>query len=238
MVDVGAHHGDAFAPYLASGWQVHAFEPDATNRRELVSRFGDSAELEVVAAAVSNSSGTLPIYRSEESTGISSLAPFTEGHRPAGQVPVTTISEYVGDGRLTAIDFLKIDAEGYDLFVLEGVPWQLLTPEVILAEFEDFKTESLGYRWTDLAKLLLGHGYRVLVSEWYPIERYGGEHRWRRLAEYPCELRDQQAWGNLIAVRPERRRSLRRVARAERLKAKLFWWALGARGRVRAVRRG
>ena len=37
------------------------------------------------------------------------------------------------------------------------------------------------------------------MSEWYPIIRYGVQHRWRCFQEYPCSLRDMRAWGNLIA---------------------------------------
>jgi hypothetical protein len=50
-----------------------------------------------------------------------------------------------------------------------------------------------------MADFLSDHGYRVIVSEWYPISGYGREHRWRRYATYPCDLTDASGWGNLIA---------------------------------------
>ena len=31
MIDVGAHHGESFAPYLKLDWQIYAFEPDPDN---------------------------------------------------------------------------------------------------------------------------------------------------------------------------------------------------------------
>src|SRR3546814_19620816 len=57
-----------------------------------------------------------------------------------------------------------------------------------------------------MARFLLEKGYRVLVSEWHPIIRYGVRHDWRRLVAYPCELSDEVAWGNILAFRSEERR--------------------------------
>src|SRR3546814_13665359 len=52
-----------------------------------------------------------------------------------------------------------------------------------------------------MARFLLEKCYRVLVSEWHPIIRYGVRHDWRRLVAYPCELSDEVAWGNILAFR-------------------------------------
>src|SRR3546814_14166191 len=65
-----------------------------------------------------------------------------------------------------------------------------------LCEFEDVKTVPLGYTYHDMAGFPLEQGYRVYVSEWHPIVRYGIRHDWRRLVPYPCELSDPSAWGN------------------------------------------
>src|SRR3546814_14949014 len=70
-----------------------------------------------------------------------------------------------------------------------------------LCEFEDVKTVPLGYTYHDMAGFPLEQGYRVYVSEWHPIVRYGIRHDWRRLVPYPCELSDPSAWGNLLAFR-------------------------------------
>jgi hypothetical protein len=86
---------------------------------------------------------------------------------------------------------------------LRGYPWDRSKPRVIVCEFEDAKTRPLGYDYHDLAGFLVARGYRLIVSEWRPIVRYGVQHRWRRFAEYPCELTESAAWGNLIAVTDE-----------------------------------
>jgi FkbM family methyltransferase len=199
MLDVGAAFGLALEPFADDGWEVHAFEPDAVNRDRLVRAHGHRQNLTIVPKALSDTPGSLTFYKSAESPGISSLAPFRETHEPAGAVEVTTLKDYLDTSGIDRIDFLKIDVEGYERNVLAGYEW---TPKagVIELEFEDSKTVPLGYRWQDLADDLTARGYGVIVSEWYPIVSYGGTHRWRGFRPYPTELDDQAAWGNLIAT--------------------------------------
>lgn len=205
MIDVGAHHGWAHAPFLKKGWRIFAFEPDEENRRKLLERLSTSANkalLTLDTRCVSNRSQKgVSFYRSEQSSGISGLSAFHESHVEAQRVDTTTLSEYFEDQELPAVDFLKIDTEGHDLFVLQGFPWARTRPAVIECEFEDTKTVPLGYTFHDLARFLLDKGYAVYVSEWHPIIRYGIRHDWNRLTRYPCELADAKGWGNLLAFR-------------------------------------
>lgn len=203
MIDVGAHFGTALSPFVDSGWQVWAFEPDSTNRARLTARFGHHPMVLIDRRAVSDRPGAAAFFRSPVSTGISGLSAFHDSHQPAGTVPVTTLSDIIATRGLPAggIDFLKIDTEGYDRHVLMGLPWDTVQPRVVLCEFEDTKTRPLGYDYHDLAQLLVGHGYQVLVSEWQPVVEYGQEHAWRCFAPYPHDLHDPRAWGNLIATR-------------------------------------
>lgn len=116
---------------------------------------------------------------------------------------MTTLAVLIREQALEAIDFLKIDTEGYDLFVLQGFPWESgVRPGAIVCEFEDAKTLNLGYSFHDMAGFLVDRGYRVWVSEWHPVLRYGVRHDWRSLARYPCELGADDAWGNLLAFGP------------------------------------
>jgi len=116
-------------------------------------------------------------------------------------VETVTLKEVLKPHDLPAVDFLKIDTEGHDLFVLQGFPWERFKPAVIECEFEDAKTLPLGYSWQDLAEFLYQRGYSVYISEWHPIIVYGIKHDWRQLLRYPCVLDSQKAWGNLLAFR-------------------------------------
>jgi FkbM family methyltransferase len=195
MVDVGAHKGTSFAPFVRSGWDVWAFEPSTVMYDALIERFGQWRNLQIFPVAVSDLvADEVSFYVSDQSTGISSLLDFHPSHE---------LSETVATRRLDALplddlDFLKIDTEGYDrnVFRSRGP----IVPKVIVTEFEDSKTLALGYSAGDYAEELVEAGYRVWVSEWDPIVRYGGDHSWRRLFRYSGTAPDSTAWGNYIAV--------------------------------------
>lgn len=207
MIDAGALHGGTFNGFLSLGWKVHAFEPHPLFFQKLEQKFESyvkKSQLSLNKCALSDSPREkASFYVSEESPGINSLTPFRESHEVLTQVPVTTLNNYFKDNRIENIDFLKIDTEGYDLMVLQGFPWEQLHPKVILCEFENRKTEQLGYKFEDMAEYLYQKGYQVFVSEWYPIVRYGGDtHAWRQLISYPSDLADENAWGNILAFSP------------------------------------
>lgn len=200
MVDVGAHYGGSAAGFLRRGWKVIAFEPDPHNRQHLAERLGDSPALVIDPRAVSDQPAEKrPFYASDVSTGISGLHSFHETHHQVAAVEVTTLAQALAEHGVFHVNFLKIDTEGHDLPVLRGLDWQRIVPDVILCEFEDSKSQPLGYAYHDMAGFLVDKGYTVYVSEWYPIIAYGQQHTWRRLMRYPAELATADAWGNLVA---------------------------------------
>ncbi len=214
MLDVGANFGNSCDVFLSRNWIVHAFEPDPNNRAVLERDFGHHQRLTVNPEAVSDTAGQeVPFFASEESTGISGLSAFTPGHEQIGTATTTTLRDYLEEKELGNVQFLKIDVEGYDKFVLDGFPWEKSQPDVVLVEFEDSKTVPLGYDCHDLASMLISKGYTVYTSEWHPIIRYGIAHDWRRLARYNSEEDLSQTWGNFFAFRePPDERELKDAA--------------------------
>ena len=206
MIDVGAHHGGSLAPFAQAGWQVYAFEPHSGNRAILTNSFGNLPNIHIDDRAVSDHlEDEVTFYKSVESTGVSGLCAFLPSHKAAEKVSVTTLQRFLVEQKLEKqeIDFLKIDTEGFDLMVLKGFPWNEKQPRMILCEFEDSKTMPLGYSFQDLAAFLVERGYKLVISEWYPVKRYGGLHDWKRFTTYPCTLEDPTAWGNIFAVKDD-----------------------------------
>lgn len=202
MIDVGAHHGSAFKSFLEDGWSVHAFEPDPNNHEYIAERMLDKPGLTLSHLAVGNESGKrLSFYASEQSTGISSLIPFQKDHKEVTQVSTIRLDDYISDKGIDSVDFLKIDTEGFDLRVLQGFPWDKINPTVIECEFEDAKTQKIGYDLHEQAQFLLDQGYSVFVSEWHPIVRYGIRHQWRQLNQYPTKNIGSTSWGNFLAFK-------------------------------------
>ena len=207
MIDVGAHRGNSCINFLKLGWKIFAFEPDENNRAVLIKRtkpMKNANRINIDQRAVGERcKENVPYFSSEQSSGISGLLPFHPSHSQSGHVNVISLSEYLKDKEINNIDFLKIDTEGNDLFVLKGFPWNRFFPKIIVCEFEDEKTKHLGYTWKDICKYLLDREYSIYVSEWHPILRYGVRHDWLGLKCYPCELEDPKAWGNLLAFKSD-----------------------------------
>jgi len=205
MLDVGAHNGESFCLFAYEGWDVFAFEPDPSELKHAMIQARATPRVKIFRHPLSNVSGEeISFYVSAESTGVSSMSPFLESHKPIDEKLMTsTLSDVLlRENNQRPPDLLKIDTEGHDLFVLQGVDWASCEqiPRAVLCEFEDKKTTPLGYSFRDLGDLLLERGYAVFLSEWFPVKQYGGAHEWRSLQAYPCELTDPQAWGNFIAV--------------------------------------
>jgi FkbM family methyltransferase len=206
MLDVWAHHGTSLLPFARAGWQVYAFEPDPQNRAVLEANTADLTNVHIDPRALSDHSEQgAAFFQSSQSSGVSSLKSFLPSHQASASVDVTTLENILDEIAMPAqaVDFLKVDTEGYDLMVLQGWPWAAGQPRLILCEFDDFKTKPLGYDFLALAQFLAGKGYSLLISEWYPIEKYGVQHSWRRFAEYPCWLKSPRAWGNIFAVQEQ-----------------------------------
>jgi FkbM family methyltransferase len=205
MIDVGAHNGASLEEFARDGWRVYAFEPDSKNRAHLIQLCRRFPTVIIDSRAVSNRDEEQhPFYTSKVSTGISGLSSFHPSHKESEKVDTVTLETFCKNKGIKAVDFLKVDAEGFDLFVLQGVPWESIKPKVILCEFEDRKTIPLGYTFQDMADFLLDRCYHMLISEWYPVVEYGTTHRWRRFMPYPCKLLDNNAFGNIIAVDDEK----------------------------------
>lgn len=220
MLDVGTHKGESAEQFAAYGWVVHCFEPNPGCWEAIESRVLErfpAARLFPVAVGEHKVQQRL-LYSSPVSTGITSLYAFHDSHKPSVEVEVVTLEAHCREEGLSHVDFLKIDAEGADLDVLRGFNWEEVYVDVVLCEFEDQKTVPLGYRYGDMAEFLRARGFRVIVSEWSPITRYGESHTWVGFRDYPCALSHPKAWGNLVAFRgsPVGERVLRELRRREK----------------------
>lgn len=214
MIDVGAHVGNSLEPFAHAGWKVYAFEPDPINRAKLMAFAAKLPNIKVEPIALSDQpSGEMKFYASKVSSGISSLLNFHESHEVTATVKVTNLKTYCEANSIKKVSFLKTDTEGYDLPVLRGNDWTAVQPRAIVCEFDDFKTKNLGYTLVDQADLLLRNGYKIIVSEWHPIEEYGRTHRWRRFTTDPSKVVGERVWGNIIAVKSEDWDALLKIAK-------------------------
>lgn len=205
MIDVGAHHGDALMPFAENDWTIYAFEPDTKNLKTLKSQVAGLKNIIIDTRAVSDTTGKeVSFFTSDVSAGISSMAAFHESHQESNKVKTIRLTDFCKEQDIKKIDFLKIDTEGFDLFVLKGFDWEnQVHPEYIVTEFEDGKTMPLGYTFVEQCIFLEERGYRLLISEWHPIVEYGKRHKWKRFTTSKKSITDKKAWGNIIATKAE-----------------------------------
>jgi FkbM family methyltransferase len=201
MIDVGVHFGESSSPFLEKGWKVIGIEPDDENIKIIKKKIGENPNFTLVELAVSDKPGELNFYTSEVSSGISSLLNFHDTHKASQVVKVETLNKVLEDHKIESPSFLKIDAEGFDLLVLKGIDLNKFTSiEFIVCEFEDNKTKKLNYTTKDMIEYLIQFGYKIIVSEFEPIVKYGIKHTYKGAQFYPCEI-NPLGWGNLIAYK-------------------------------------
>ena len=209
MVDVGAHVGSTCRPFYTRGWYVLAHEPDINSRKILARRVCNFKRVRLDGRALSDQPQIeTDFFASSESDGIHGLNDFHSSHYISQKVEVTTLTRSLKEHNIESLDYLKVDTEGNDLRVLQGLDWDSHFPEVLMCEFEDVKSTSYGYSSMDLYTYLSHRYSTVLISEWHPVRKYGTLHRWRRLVDSPEGLDFEGGWGNFIAFKDSNLKAL------------------------------
>lgn len=210
MIDVGAAHGSSLRVFAGDGWRVWACEPNPANRAVLERRVAEYPNVTILPFAISDQrKDGVSFFTSSVSSGLGSLTPFDASHSPEFTVDIRTLSDLFPNAQ--EVDFMKIDTEGYDFFVLKGLPWERMKPRLILCEYDNHKSIPLGYRMEDMANFLVQRGYQVWISESAPIPDYGVLPEWSGFYRYGDRKTDAKSTGNLFAVEPSGAARLARI---------------------------
>lgn len=84
-----------------------------------------------------------------------------------GQIQMTTVDEIVDKNSIAGLNFIKIDVEGYEFFVLKGAEMTIRVHKpVILIEIQDEWTKRYGKKKKEIFHLLQeSYGYRPYVLD-------------------------------------------------------------------------
>jgi FkbM family methyltransferase len=171
FVDVGANIGYfalQAAALVGPAGKVIAFEPTPTvadRLRENV-RLNRLSNVTVVQAAVSEKAGRATFFQSAEDPEANSLYDCESCGAPL-EVVVLNLDEELARQNVSAVDLMKIDAEGSELTVLKGARRVMTTlrPAVVL-EVNPLTLEAGGVRPDQIFDQLAEYGY-----QWNEIER-------------------------------------------------------------------
>jgi len=122
-VDVGANvgvHTLRLARAVGAAGRVHALEPEPGNFRLLARAVRESglAQVRLHAAAAADGAGTLHLYLSPVNRGDHRLHPDADARHEV-TVDAVVLDELLADE--PHVDFVKIDVQGAEVFVLRGL---------------------------------------------------------------------------------------------------------------------
>jgi FkbM family methyltransferase len=167
FVDAGANLGwytVVAARCVGAGGRVHAFEPAASLYGHLVRNLELNGLGQVVVArraALARQGGRALLRgRRPDNQGLGSIV---TGQGPGEEVPTLAFDDYREEAGLGTIDLMKIDVEGAEMMVLEGMARTLASGAcgALLLEVGGPRLAAQGYSARAVVERLQAHGYRV-----------------------------------------------------------------------------
>lgn len=136
VVDVGSRVDDYYFASAPENVEFHLFEPNPLFYVSLAAKATSSLIKKSVRTnnvALGAENGTLPYYERSQSFVCRPVCGDVPGE-PSMHLPVRTLRAYMREHGLAAVDFLKIDTEGFEIDVLRGLGDAL--PRVKHIQFE------------------------------------------------------------------------------------------------------
>lgn len=169
VYDIGANVG--FFSLLAAKLVgptgcVYSFEPVAENAASIrenvsINRFEN---IKIFELAVGRDSGTAELLLTAWDGGGSLSTSAVKPSEPVSRrnVRVVALDELIPAERLRKPDFVKIDVEGVELEVLQGMTRTIPgSKPVLLYEVDDGRKDSFNQRWKELDDYVTRYGYGI-----------------------------------------------------------------------------
>lgn len=167
VIDVGANKGDWTNYFIEKNpsAKMLLFEPSAAAYHHLLKEFSSNPNIRIDNEAVSDSEGETYFFEEDDMGETSSLvSTFSNTSAKKTLVKITTIDKALERHHLNKVDFLKIDAEGYDLHVLKGAANSLAQQKIKYVQFEyNAPWAEAGSTLIDAFNFLKQHGYETFL---------------------------------------------------------------------------
>lgn len=180
ILDIGANIGYTACVFAAAvkanakaPAKIYAFEPDLASFStlgEIIRRKNLGDSVEIINMAVGSADGSLEFWHNEEhSADHRVVTEQFKTSRPAEDkittVAVTSVDNFVGTRKLHNISFVKIDVQGYELAVCEGMRQTLEKfPGLSVAfEYAPDGMRELGFEPSALLGFFRSAGYQLHI---------------------------------------------------------------------------
>lgn len=198
VLDVGGNLGYTaclFAAAVNPGSMVYSFEPDRDNFQMLegvIRRKKLGGTVEAINAAVGGAGGSVEFWHNKEHSGDHRVATdhFKKSSPQSSEistVPMMALDGFVKTRDLKDISFIKIDVQGYELAVCEGMKQTLARfPEICVGcEYAPEGITELGFDPAGLLDFFRQRGYYLYVLTRSCIKRADDNEAIQQAADGP-----------------------------------------------------
>lgn len=206
IFDVGAYHGEffrlAYDMFYDKGI-YHCFEPDPVafefNKKLLIGKLQIEKNIILNNFAISEKNGHVTLYNDKNDSGLASLckrelSSFNIDFSNEQLVKTQTLFRYCFDNKVSNIDYLKLDIEGFEFFVLNSASTREMIEEGRIKNIQfEFGGACIDSRvfFRDFY-ILLGNYYniyRIHPEGLIPIKDYRETYEIFQPVNYYCKLK-------------------------------------------------
>lgn len=164
VIDIGANIGlhSIYFSKLAKNGCVIALEPSLATFGVMVKNLANIGNVLPINLAASSQGGMADFFHASDNAYSSLIDTKRKEIVSVRKVPCMTVDDLVSGLRLEAVDFVKIDVEGLEFAVLQGMA-------AVIAKFrpvifcEIYRGKSSNPRPDETVRFLMDKGYRALV---------------------------------------------------------------------------
>jgi FkbM family methyltransferase len=179
VIDVGANIGytaTLFGGAVDQGFRVFAFEPERRNFDCLVETVAArhlNGTVEPIHAAVGATRGSIDLWYNADHHGDHRILTPELGREKTGveqrqRVDVISLDDFAHERGLRGqIGFVKVDVQGYELPVCQGMEGLLSAerPPIVVVEYFPEGMRELGFTPEDLPRWFRERGWQILILE-------------------------------------------------------------------------
>lgn len=159
VVDCGAYVGGFSIGAARVAAQVHAFEPEAVNFACLARNFRGVGNIVLNQAGLYSETRRIGLNISASSVEHSLLMPDDGNVIEVREIEVTTLRDYLDQHGIAQLDFLKLEAEGVELEIFDGLRG-ILPRKIAIDVSPERNGESPA---DDFCGRLIPLGYKILL---------------------------------------------------------------------------